>query len=660
MSKHKAKQLNNKEKNKKTLWIFSLFIAIIIFLIYNKTLSFDFLFTWDDHLYITRNQYVRNFTWDNFKLLLTGFHASNYHPLTMIFYAVEFLVTGEKATLFHFNNILLHIINSILVFVFIKQISPKSIYPALITSVFFAVHPMHVESVAWISERKDVLYTFFFLLAIIQYNLYVKNLKLKYLYFTGIFFLLSCFSKSAAVVLPLILLLLDYYKDRNLLNKRVIFEKIPFILISILFGILAILSQKTTIDAYQYNFSLLERLAMISYSFFIYIIKAVVPYSLTAIYPYPSDLKSIPSYYYFSLLIIPAIIIIMWYSRKFSKNVIFGISFFIISIILVLQIIPVGNAMMAERYTYVPYIGIFFMLGKLIEHFHNISLKNTYKSINRVFIIITLIFAIAFSIISYKRTLKWENDEILFTDVLKKYPECSIAYINKGWYNYNYLSEYVYNSNFPKRKQHLIIAIEDFKNAIKYAAIPETKVKAYYNSATAKAAFNKHNEAIKDFDKALEIDPEYYAVYVNRGNSKLAINDMEGALKDLNFAIKKIPDLPVAWNSRAKIKGLQGDYYAALADINKAIELDPFFVEAYNNRANAKSALNDKQGALLDYNKAISLNPHFDQLYVNRGINKVEMGDYNGAVQDFNKALKLNPQNTVASQWINNLTAGSN
>jgi tetratricopeptide (TPR) repeat protein len=345
---------------------------------------------------------------------------------------------------------------------------------------------------------------------------------------------------------------------------------------------------------------------------------------------------------------------LVWRSHKKGKEVIFGMSFFLVTIILVLQILPVGNAMMADRYTYVPYIGIFFIAGKFIENLMLSNEKNISQKGRFVFVI-TLLLALVFTIASRQRVEKWENDEVLFTDVIKKYPDCSIAYINKGWYYYNYLSEYVYKNNFSQRKKYIYKAIDDFNNAIKYAVSPETKVKAYYNSATAKAACNRHKEALQEFNAALEIDPEYYVIYINRANTEIALNDFEKAMEDLNIAVEKLPDSPIAWNSRAKIKGLQGDYKGALIDASKAIELDPYFVEAYNNRANAKSALNDKTAALQDYNKAIELNPNFDQLYVNRGIVKKEIGDINGAFADFNKAIELNPDNNIARQWLYNI-----
>ena len=190
----------------KWLWFALAIVFLSTFAIYFQALNFDLLFSWDDNVYISNNVALKDLHWANIKQFFTEFYAGNYQPITMLMYAIEYKVVANSPMLYHFNNILLHILNTGLVFILIRKISPKNDIAALVTAAFFAIHPMHVESVAWVAERKDVLYSFFFLISLIFYTNYLQSKKTHLLFFSGAFFVLSCFSKSAAVVLPLVML----------------------------------------------------------------------------------------------------------------------------------------------------------------------------------------------------------------------------------------------------------------------------------------------------------------------------------------------------------------------------------------------------------------------------------------------------------------------
>ncbi|NTW34475.1 MAG: hypothetical protein HGB12_17950, partial [Bacteroidetes bacterium] len=206
--KNKKNQSPQKKPNQKVdnnniskcYWLALAGVFIITLIIYFKATGFGYV--WDDDLYIIQNSHIKNIKWENIKLFFTEFYAGNYQPITILTYAVEQKLFKDPSVFLHINNIIIHIINTYLVFVLIKKISPKNAVVALITAAFFAVHPMHVESVAWISERKDVLYSLFFLLSLIVYCNYLKTQNIKLLIYAAVFFILSCLSKSAAVVLP--------------------------------------------------------------------------------------------------------------------------------------------------------------------------------------------------------------------------------------------------------------------------------------------------------------------------------------------------------------------------------------------------------------------------------------------------------------------------
>ena len=425
-------------------------ILLTTFLIYYKAITFNLLMVWDDPIYISHNDHIKDFSWGNVKLLFTNYYVNNYHPLTMLFYAFEYKMGSGHTAIFHLSNILLHLINTYLVYVLIMRISSKNGFVAIITAAFFAVHPMHVESVAWVSELKDVLYTFFFLLSLIVYTDYLKSNNLIQLFAAGTFFILSCLSKSAAVILPLVLMLFDYYLGRKY-SWKTFAEKLPFFAISIVFGMVAIQSQKGAIQDMAPSMSFIEHISIVSFSFVTYLYKAIIPTNLSAIYPYPIEIgKVLPMMYYLSILLIPSVLFFGLYSLRWGKDFVFSFLFFTLSIMLVLQVFPVGAATMADRYTYVPYIGVFYMIGKFFDH---LSVR-----VNRNYILIFLSLSFfVFSSVSNTRIKKWKNDKTLFSDAKNKYQYCDVPYFIIGDY---YLAKYK-------------VSVEDNKEALLSKAIPE-------------------------------------------------------------------------------------------------------------------------------------------------------------------------------------------
>jgi len=602
-------------KNNQNKWVWFAFAVVLLttFAIYFKAIKFEFLI-WDDNMYINLNERIKALNWENVKLIFTEFYFGNYHPITTLNYAMEYKLVGDAPALYHFTNILMHIINSLLVFILIRKISPKNFYVALITTAFFAVHPMHVESVAWVSERKDVLYTFFFLLSLIIYTNYLKSKKLIQLILTGIFFLLSCFSKSAAVILPLVMVLFDYYLNRKF-NWKMLVEKIPFFAISFIFGIVAMYSQKAAMPVTALQvIPVLDRIFIVSNSFITYIFKAFIPLHLSALYPYPVELGgTLPIIYYLSILFVGLLLFFVWYSHRWGKDVIFGFVFFIITIILVLQIVPVGNATMADRYTYIPYIGIFFIIGKLFEYLStraNIHYKN--------YLLFALAFGfIIFSAVSFARIDKWKNDETLFSDVIEKYPQNPLAYNNRGCY---YL-KIAQNDSLSSAKKEMYFkkSFEDFDNLIK---IDKNYSSIYHNRGLASYFLKDYTNAIKDFDTEIQKDPKNDEVYFDRGNAKKDNLDNVGAIKDFDKVIELNPKAENAYFNRGNVKKEMNDFTGAIKDYDKAIEINPKLLKAYNNRSIMKCMLKDYKGTIVDYDKMIELNPKDTATIKNRNIIK--------------------------------------
>ncbi|NTW31268.1 MAG: tetratricopeptide repeat protein [Bacteroidetes bacterium] len=586
-------------------------IAIIVFtaIIYLKALFNDFA-SLDDDMYILKNPFIRDFSLDGVKAIFSSFYCSNYHPLTSITYLFEYKFFGLAPFPYHFTNVILHLVNTFIVYKLIKKLSTSKITALVVTSLF-ALHPMHVESVAWISERKDVLYSFFYLFSLLVYMRYIESgFKLKYYTSVLILFILSLLSKSAAVTLPVLLIVIDIYKGRKI-NAKTLLEKIPFFMLSMLFGIIALFSQRVSDTSNElflsYNF--IERIFLFSYTISFYIVKLALPFSLCAMHYLPINNGGIlPWYYYASLPFILFIIFILVkyvisdYKKKgFKKEIIFGILFFLITISVMLQIISVGNAITAERYTYIPYIGLFYIAGQWIS---NIVEKRqdspVYRKGKKVIIAIFLLFVIMFSYQTWTRIGVWKDGNILFTDVIKKNPDVFHCYWTRGKIKNN-------NGNLK--------------------------------------------DALPDYNKAIELQPEFADAYNNRGYIYYGLGDTKSALIDYNKALLLKPDFADAYNNRGIAYEGLGDINSAILDYNKAILLEPDKAESYNNRGYAYYRSGDLKSAISDYNKAVILDSKCAEAYINRGIAFEEMGNVKSALPDYNKAIMLNPKLAMAYKY---------
>ena len=258
---------------------------------------------------------------------------------------------------------------------------------AVVTALFFGIHPMHIESVAWISETKDVLYTFFFLLALNSYLKFRKIKKEIIFPFSVLFwFFLSLLSKPAAVCFPFVLLLIDYHQDKKLGWKAIV-SKTPFFLIALLFGALALFSQADSgaVQNIAPLFNVPERFFLVCYAVVFYLVKVVVPFDLCALHYYPlkSAAGMLPFQYY---LAFPAMLLLVWAvfrSGRFKQELIFGLLFYLVTIGMTLQIVPFGRALVSERYSYVPYIGVFFIIGQFFSQIINGHIRLS-PALNRI------------------------------------------------------------------------------------------------------------------------------------------------------------------------------------------------------------------------------------------------------------------------------------
>lgn len=619
---------------KKNMEILLLGLVIIVtIVIYFPALQHKFT-NWDDLDYITENQYVKALTPGNLEHIFTKPIALNYHPLTILSLALNYRISGLEPFSYFLVNIVLHLFNTLLTFYFAFLVLGRNKLMALFVAAIFAVHPMHVESVAWISERKDVLYTFFFLAGLISWIRYIAKRHWPWYIFSMFLFILAALSKPSSVVFPLILVLTDIFYKRKL-SLAMVLEKIPFFAVSIGIGMATIYAQvdKSIVAFTHYNG--IQQFLFASYGFFIYIFKLFVPYGLSAFHPVPVFNTSFDlSWIYFVTPVFNAAILgLVLYSLKFSRVLLFSLVFYLLNIILTLQFMQVGSAVIAERYTYISYIGLLigvvWLLNQAVDRYH-IPLPYLY-------FVMVLFFGIL-TMLSIQRVAVWKNSETLWTDVMAKYPQSHTAYNNRGYY-------YVKENMLDK-------ALPDFTRSLE---IMPAFVDALNNRGSLYRLQNQPRLAVTDYNKALSIDSNHVKALAGRGNAYASLNLLDSALRDFNRAFNLNPALATALGDRGSVYFRLGQFENAIEDCSRKIAVDPDNTGAYLNRAVAYSSLQKWDPAIRDYTVVINARTNNPNVYEWRGVSYSSVGSYQLAINDFTEGIRVDPRKP--SLYVNRAAA---
>lgn len=616
----------NNPKYKKLILPSILLITVIVFI----NAIFNGFTNWDDDVYILNNSFIRDFSWNGIYKILFSYTGLGGTRLTILNFLFDYHFWKLNPLPYHLENLIFHLLNTCLIFILVKKLTNKDIISA-ITAVLFAVHPMHVESVAWISERKDVLYTFFYLLSLLSYYKYIQNTKkLQWLFLSFLGFFLSWHSKISAASLPFVLLLFDYYYSRKL-NYKLILEKLPYFLL-LIYYLTNIFNFETVSGGnfhhYTQSFSFFDRILMAGYSMGFYLLKFIAPFKLYAVHPYPVKIAgSLPAIYYFAtvivFLIFSLVVFLIIKYKKSRKEIVFGLLFFLITISMFLHIIPIkGVIIVADRYSYLPYTGLFLITGMFFNNlFNNDKLKSSLKK--AASLILTLIIIIL-GILSFIRTFAWKDSMTLFTDVIMKNPMVEQAYNNRA--------------NAKQQNGDYKGAMEDYNKSI--SINPKLPI-SYSNRGITRANMNDLKNALSDLNKAIELKPDYDEAYYNRAITKKALKDFAGMMDDLNLAIKYKKDFAIAYYERGLEEYRRNNQQDALNDINLAIKYKLNYSEAYYVKGNIMKDMQDYNAAITNYKMAIKFNPGYAEAYNNMGYSKNALGDYQNALIDLDKAISL-------------------
>jgi tetratricopeptide (TPR) repeat protein len=629
---------------------------------------------YDDDVYITANSHVQNgITIEGIRWAFTTSHANFWHPLTWISHMLDVQLYGSSPRGHHLTSLLLHIANTLMLFLVFHRMT-KTLWQSAFVAALFALHPLHVESVAWVADRKDVLSTAFWMLTMGAYLLYVERPGLLKYLAVVLFFALGLMAKPMLVTLPFVLLLLDFWplhrfeqkkpapdirpevkepaseeKQKGKSKKKhavkdtvktlqlatktaqtaevsfpwerirpLLWEKIPLFALTVLASIAAFIAQQKggavgSIEA----FPLSARVSNALVSYILYIAKMIWPGNLALVYPHPGVWPLWQVLGAVFIFITVTFLAIRWAKRFPFLPV--GWLWYVGTLVPVIGLVQVGSHGRADRYTYVPLIGLFIIAAWGIP-----ELLKRWRFRKKVLVALSASILAGLFMVTRTQVGYWQNSITLFDHTLNVTDHNGLIHNNRGA---------VYSGlGYPAR------AIEDFNRAIE---IYPNDAAAYNNRGIAYGKLGNRSQAISDFNRAIEIDPNYAAAYNNRGNAYGNLGDHAEAISDFNRAIEIDPNDAVAHTNRGIAYGNLGNRMQAIRDFDRAIEIDPNYTVAYYNRGIAYGSLGDHTQAIKDFDRAIEIDPNYAVAYYNRGIAYDNLGKYERAYEDLRTAARL-------------------
>lgn len=550
-------------------------LVIAVLIIYLPVHNYEFI-NFDDYDYVVNNPHVNSgFSFSNVYWAFSEFHSSNWHPLTWLSHMADAEFFGLAPGAHHMVNVFFHMLNTLLLFLLLQHMT-GFLWRAGFVAALFAVHPLHIESVAWISERKDVLSTFFWLLTTGAYLKYVKNPGWKTYAAVILFFIMGLMSKPMLVTLPFTLFLLDYWplsrisftKNRPFFSKfrPLLLEKVPLLTLSLLSGIITIIAQKKGGAVSNLEvFSLGVRISNAAVSYVTYLIKSILPFHLAVFYPHP---RSLPVWETAgSIAVLMLIFFLVFRLRNSHPYLLTGWLWYLGTLLPVIGLIQVGIQSMADRYTYIPLLGIFIMISWGVSE----ALPGQHRKKLFVPVMIVLCF---FTGISMKQIHYWQNDYTLFSHALAVTENNFIAHNNLG-------NRYIREGNREK-------AIWHFQQSI---AISPGNVMAHNNLGNARMEENEWEKALYHFSKVIQSDPDYADAHYMMGMAKMKMGNLHEAIRHFSDALRIRPEDADVHNDMAIALVKQGKIKEALKHFQKAAELKPEDTEIKNNYNRASQML---------------------------------------------------------------------
>lgn len=533
-------------------WLYPVIAVVVSLAAMAPTLSNGWT-NWDDPGYVLENSLMQQPASEAIATAFSRHLMGNYHPLTELSLWQDYQLGGDNAAWYHRTNLFWHLLSVLLVF-WLAKLLVRNQLAALFVALLFGVHPMHVEPVAWISGRKDVLYGALYLAAMLAWWWY-RERKRKPLFYAIAFLLFaaSLLSKSMAVVLPVSLLLLDYVRDKRFTRISVL-EKLPFFGASLVVGLVTFFAQA---DAGAVAASSIphpiDAFFTACYNLTFYAVAFAAPLKLSPHHPFPTEPGTIPGYFYAALVPVAAMIWAAWKWGRTRPVILFGIGFYIVNLALVLQFLSVGSALSGERYTYIAYLGPLLLLGFGLTRL----LAGTMRTPT---IVVCSAFCGILAVTSSQHSKSWESGEALWTQVIAEYPNDFMAYGKRAE---------VHQANRAGD-----LALADLNATIR---LNPRYAKSWNNRALVHKQRGDQQAQLRDLREALRLDPTLVEAHINLGVLYLNQQQLDAADAAFTKVIELAPANGLGYLNRGLVRQRQNRLQEALSDLERGVQLMPDF-----------------------------------------------------------------------------------
>ena len=656
-------------------------VSVVTLAVYLRTLRNGFI-NLDDDVCVYNNPHIRNFNGDFLRWAFTDAYYFDYwRPIVWISHALDYYLWGLNPAGHHFTGVVLHAVNTFIVVILVSALFEASarigrggaevplqdarmaMITAVVTGTLFGLHPLRVESVAWIAVRVDLVYGMFFLLGLLAYTKYAVAAHQaegpaeglgRHETFPGkgwyalsfALFVLSCASKPMAVTFPFVLLILDRHPLQRFRSGkeavRAVAEKVPFILVSVAISISAYSVQAArgavkSLDAMPVS----ARPLLAAKALVVYLWKTIMPVELiTFAHPYPRDLSYLSPDNLFAVAVAAGITALCIFFGRRQKTLPAVWGYYVISLSPVIGIVSIREVYIADRYTYLPGLGPLLLIGMASALvWKNISAADYRRGLFRLLASVAAVAIVAsLGYLTLKQTAVWKNSITVWSRAIEMEPDrVPFYYANRGL-------EFRKNGLFAR-------AMDDYNRAI---SLDPDFVRAYIGRGDVFKEMGRTGQALEDYGAAIALAPSAVA-YTNRGIVFGETGQSDKALADFNAAIAIDGSYADAYVGRGLLFVEKGRPDLAVADLTRAVALNPSSGEAYLDRGVAFERMNDLLRAKEDYSMALELNPSDAQAYENRAVVFGKMGMPERAIDDYSRVVALRPDNSGAYAALGDL-----
>ncbi|MHC4213868.1 MAG: tetratricopeptide repeat protein [Planctomycetota bacterium] len=635
----------NQPLHKNSRVLISVLLVLVTVAVYWPVLRYDFV-KYDDDKYLTENPRIEaGITSESVIDAFIKPHYSMWHPLTTLSYLLDYELFGFSASWFHGVSLLFHICCVVLLFL-VLQWATGAIWPSAFVAAIFALHPLQVESVAWIAERKNVLSGFFSLLTIGAYVLYARRPCIARYLLVFFVFGLCIMTKPMVVTMPFVLLLLDYWPLERLTGKsritdvlvssgRLIAEKIPLFLLVGVLSVITFAAQKGggVMSGFE-KLSLNARTANALNSYVMYIAKMLWPSNLAVFYPHPGGNYSVARVVVYAVLLVVLTIVLVFilYRRKYLAV---GWFWYAGTLIPVIGLVQVGAQARADRYMYISMIGLLFIVAWTAR-----ELAQRWAGLRIVTSIIAVVIVAASAVATRKQLSHWKDSAALFGHAVAATSNNSVMHNNLA--------------NELNKQGKTDEAIRHFERSLQ---IKPNSSEVHNNLGNALTRLGRNDRAIDHYKEAIRLKPEFAVAHYNLGLTFYRNKRFGDAISAYRQAVELKPNYTDAWNNLGMAQADFGDFEHAVESYRQAIEIKPDFVVAHGRLGLALAKLNRIDEAIEQFELVLQARPDDYEMHFNIGFLFESSGKGQKAIDHYRRSLQINPEHQKARQGLERLEA---